>query len=104
MFRTPLRKFNALAGAVSEVVELCSSRPSAANRFYIDDIGRMYREDSFNALIIDDSADGESFVRSAASSGNDCSAEYLDTSLVSFFDFTMHINHIAYFEVRKLRF
>ena len=55
-----------LSCALAEVIELCPPCFSTSDGPDIKDVGGMQREDTFDALVVDDSPDGEDFVNSAA--------------------------------------
>jgi len=92
-------EFDGLSGALAEVIQLCASCPSASDGPDIDDVGRMYREDSLDALVVYDSADGEGFVDAAAFAGYNGSGENLEALLVAFFDSAADVYGVAYFEM-----
>jgi hypothetical protein len=60
----------------------------------------MKREDSFDALVIDNPPDGEGFVNAAAPAGDYGAGKYLRALFVTFSDSAVDIHKIAYFEVR----
>jgi len=60
----------------------------------------MEWEDSLNALVSDDTSDGESFVYSAAFSGYYGSGEDLDTDFVAFLYAASYVDGVAYFKMR----
>ena len=62
----------------------------------------MNGEYSLYALVIYDSAHREGFVNPAASACDYRAGKYLDTLLVAFFDSAVHIDHIAYLEMRYI--
>jgi hypothetical protein len=62
----------------------------------------MKREDSLDALIAYNPADGEGFVYAAASASDNGAGEYLNALLVTFFDFAADNNRIANFEMRYI--
>ena len=62
----------------------------------------MQWEDSFYALIVDDSPDGESFVNPAAFPCDYRAGKNLYTFFVAFFYAAADIYSVAYFEVRCL--
>jgi hypothetical protein len=59
-------------------------------------------EDSLDALIAYDSADGEGFVDTSASACDYDAGEYLQTLFVAFPDSAVDVHGIAYFEVRYI--
>ena len=59
----------------------------------------MEGEDSLDALVGDDSADGERFVDSAAPAGDDGAGEYLGADFVAFLYSAAHFDGVADFEV-----
>ena len=90
------------AGSLAEEIEFCTPRFATSDRPDIDDVRGMQGEDSLDALIVDDSSDGEGFVNSTASSGDYSAGEYLYTLFVAFLDAATDIYGIAYFEMRYL--
>jgi len=60
----------------------------------------MKREDSFDALVIDNPPDHEGFVNASALAGDYGSGKDLCTLFVAFFYTAVDIYNIAYFEVR----
>jgi len=61
MFAVFLGQFCGLARAFAQVIELCPSCLTAADRDNIDDVGRVEGEDAFDALAGDNAADGKHF-------------------------------------------
>jgi hypothetical protein len=100
----PLGEFDGLAGPITQIIELRSPGLAASDRPDIDNVGRMQREDSFDALVSDDSPDGEGFVNAPAFAGNDRAGEYLRSLFVAFFNSAVNLYDIAYLEVRDLAF
>jgi len=62
----------------------------------------MKGEDSFHALIANDSADSESFVNAPPSACDYRACEYLDSLFVSFLDAAADIYGVAYLEVGNI--
>jgi hypothetical protein len=104
MLRPSLRKLDTLSSSFPEIIELCASGFSASDRFDIDDVRRIEREDSFDAFVSDNSPDGKLLIYTAALFGYYGAGKNLNAGFVAFFDFTMNINGIAYLKVRKLGF
>ena len=77
MVAVPLGELDGLAGPITQIIELGSPGPAASNRLDIEDIGRMQREDSFDALVTDHSPNGEVFVNAPSFAGNDRAGKYL---------------------------
>ena len=88
-----------LSCAFAEIIELCPPCFAAANRLDIDDVGGMQREDPFDALVIDDSADCESFANAAAFACDYSAGKYLCTLFFTLLDRATDIYGIAYFKV-----
>ena len=61
----------------------------------------MKREDSFDALVVDNAPNREVFVNAASLAGDYCSCKYLGAFLVALFYTAVDIYNIAYFEVRN---
>ena len=91
-----------LSGALSEEVELCTPGFSASDGPDVEYVGRMQWEDSLDAFVADDSANGECFVDSAAPACDDGSGEYLCSDLVALLDSAVHVHDIAYLEVGNI--
>ncbi len=104
MLAVAMGQFDGLARSLAEVIEFCTSALSAADGFYIDYIRRVKREDTFDTFVIDDSADGEGGIDAAASAGDNCTAEYLDTFFVAFLDFADDVDCVADFKERYIFF
>ena len=102
MLAVSVSEADGLAGSLAKVIEFCASCFAAADRLDIDDVRRMQREDSLDALVIDDPPHSECFADAAASSGNYSAGEYLYTLFVAFLDAATDIYGIAYFKVRYL--
>jgi hypothetical protein len=98
----PLGEPDGLAGPVSQVVELRPPGLAASNRLDIEDIGRMQREDSFDALVTDNSPDCEGFVNAPAFPGDDRAGKYLCSLFVALFDSAVDLDDITYLKVRDL--
>lgn len=99
MVAVALRESDGLSGSFSEVIKFCSSGFSASNGFYVEYVGRMKGEDSFDAFVVNDSADGEGFVYSPAFSANYSSGKGLYAFFVAFLYFAFDVDDIADFEV-----
>lgn len=95
---------NSFAGSLSEEVELCSSGLSASNRLYIDDVGRVKREDAFDTFAAYHPAYGEHFIDPTSLAGDYRAVKNLDTFLLAFFDLVVDVNDIADFEIRHVFF
>ncbi len=102
MFAVAVGEFDGLAGSLAEEIEFCASCFAASGRLDIDDIGRMKREDTLDALVGDDSADSEGFVDASASAGDYRAGKYLDAFFIAFPDSAAHIYGIAYFKMRYI--
>jgi hypothetical protein len=97
-----LRKFDGLSGSLAEVVEFGLSSFSASDGFYVDDVGRVEWEDSLDAFVIDDAADGEVFVYATAFAGDNGAGENLDAFLVAFFYTAANIDGVPDLEMREV--
>ncbi len=102
MVAVPLSELDGLAGPTTQIIELGSPGLAASDRLDIENIGRVQREDSFDALVTGDSPDGEVFVYAPASAGNNRTGEYLRSLFVALFDTAVNIHYIAYLEVRDI--
>jgi hypothetical protein len=104
MFAVPLCEPDRLARSLAQVIKFCTPGFAASYRSDIDDIRRMKREDSFHALVIDDSADREIFVNAPAFAGNHRAGKYLRAFFIAFPDPAVNIHYITYLEVRDILF
>ena len=100
MFAVTLSEFYAFSASLAQEVKFCASCFSASDGSYVNDVRRMDRKDSFDALVAYDTSDSESLVYSASPAGNDGSAEGLDTGFGAFNDAALHFDDIAYFKIR----
>ena len=100
VFAVSMSESNGLSDSFAEIIEFCPSCFSTSDGANMEDIGRMEWEDSLDALIGNDAADGEGFADAAAPAGDNGAGEYLNALLVAFLDFAAHVNRIAYFEMR----
>jgi hypothetical protein len=96
----PLGEPDGLAGSVAKVVELGPPGLAASDRFDIDNVGRMQREDSLDALVGDDPPDREVFVDAPAFTGDYRAGKYLRSLFVALSDPAVNIDDITYLEVR----
>jgi hypothetical protein len=102
MIAVPLSQPDGLAGPLAEVIQFCASCLAASDRPDIQDIGRMKREDTLDALVIDDPPDRKAFVDAPALAGDYRAREYLRAFFIAFFDAAVNIHYIAYLEMRDL--
>jgi hypothetical protein len=104
MVAVPLGELDGFSASVAQVVELGPSCFAASDRLYIDHVGRMQREDSFDALVCDDSADREVFVNAPAFACDYRAGEYLRSLFVALFNPAVYLYKITYLEVGELFF
>jgi len=97
-----LGELDGLAGPITQIIELGPSGLAASDRPDIEDVGRMQREDSFNAFVGDDSPDGKGFVNAPSFAGDYRAGKYLRSLFVALFNTAMNFDDIAYLEVRDL--
>lgn len=90
------------ACAITQVIELCSSRLSASDGRYAHNVRRMKREDSLDAFLPHHPAYGEGFADSAALACDYRAVEHLCADLIALFDSAADIDNIAYLEMRNL--
>jgi hypothetical protein len=102
MFAVAMGEPDGFAGPFTEIIQFSSSCFAASGRLDINDVRRMKREYSFDALATYDSPDGEHFIDSPAFTGNYRAAKYLYPLFIALFDIVMDIDPIAYLEVRYL--
>ena len=102
MVAVPLFELDGLAGPVTQIIELGSPGLAASDRLDIEDIGRMQREDSFDALVTDHSPDREVFINAPAFAGNDRAGKYLRSLFFALFNTAVNLDDITYLEVRDL--
>jgi len=98
----PLFESDGLAGPVTQIIELGSPGLAASDRFDIEDIGRIQREDSFDTLVTDHSPDREVFINAPAFAGNDRAGKYMRSLFFALFDTAVNLDDITYLEVRDL--
>ncbi|MBA7542357.1 hypothetical protein ES705_34678 [subsurface metagenome] len=98
----PLFEPDGLAGPITQIIELGSPGLAASDRLDIEDIRRVQREDSFDALVTDHSPDREVFINAPAFAGNDRAGKYLRSLFFALFDTAVNLNDITYLEVRDL--
>ena len=102
MVAVALCEADGFAGALSQVIELCSSCLSASDGPYVEYVRRMKREDSLDAFVPDHSAYGEGFVDSAAATRDNGAVKDLGTDLIALFDSAADIDNIADLKVRDV--
>ncbi len=100
MFAVSLSEPDGFAGSLAEVIQFCPPCFSTSNGPDINYIWRVKREDSFDALVIDNPPDCEVFVNAAALAGDYCAGKYLCALFVAFSDAAADIHTIAYFKMR----
>ena len=98
----PLFELYGLAGPITQIIELGSPGLAASDRLDIEDIGRMQREDSFDALVTDYSPNGEVFINASTFASNDRAGKYLRSHFVALFNAAVNLDDITYLEVRDL--
>jgi hypothetical protein len=98
----PLSEPYGLAGPVTQIIELGPPCLAASDRLDIDDIGRMQRENSFDALATDHSPNSEVFINAPAFAGDYRAGKDLRSLFIALFDTTVYLYDIAYLEVRDL--
>ena len=102
MVAMPLFELYGLAGPITQIIELGSPGLAASDRLDIEDIRRMQREDSFDALVTDHSTDGEVFINAPSFAGNDRAGKYLRSLFLALFNTAVNLDDITYLEVRDL--
>jgi hypothetical protein len=100
----PLSELDGLTASVAQIIELGPPCFAASDRLDIEDVGRMQREDSLDALVGDDPPDGEVFVNAPAFTGNYRAGKYLRSLFVALFDSAVNLDDITYLEMRYLVF
>jgi hypothetical protein len=98
----PLSQPYALSAALPQVIQFGPADFAAADRLDIHDIGRMKGKRSFDAFIVDNTADGEHFVHAAPLAGDDHTAEDLNAGFAAFFDAAVYIHGVPDFKVGNL--
>jgi len=101
MVAMTLREPDRLTRAIAQVIQLGSSRFSASDRCYAQNIRRVKRENSLDAFLAHHPAYGESLVDSAAFACYHRAVKNLSADLVALFDSALHIDNIAYLEMRN---
>jgi hypothetical protein len=94
-----LFQLDCFAGSFAKVIELRAFCFSASNRFDIENIRRMKREDALDALITHDSPNREGLAHAPPLAGNYGAAKNLSTLFIAFFYFRIDINHIAHLKM-----
>ena len=102
MVAVPLGELDGFSASVAQIIELGPPCFAASDRLYIDDVWRMKREDSFDALVGDDPADREVFVNAPAFAGDYRAGEYLRSLFVALFNPAVYLYKITYLEVGEL--
>ena len=102
MFTVALRKLYSLAAALPQVVEFRSPRFSAPDRPDIKNVRRMQREDSFHALVRNNTPNGKGFAHPATFTRNNRARKDLYTGFIALLDLAVHIDCIAYLKIRYL--
>ncbi len=102
MGAVPVGESDGFTSSLAEVIQFCSPCFAASDGPDIENVWRMKREDSFDALVIDNPPDCEVFVNAAALAGDYCAGKYLRALFVAFSDTTVDIYNITYFEVRYI--
>jgi len=102
VFAVALNQLDGFAGALTQVIQFCPSCFAASNRLDVSNVGRMEREDSLHALIIDDSPHREGFVDTPSLAGDYRAGKNLCPLFVAFLDAAMDVHNIAYFKVRYI--
>lgn len=88
--------------AIAQVIQLRSSRLSAPDGRYVQNVRRMKREDSLDPFLPHHPAYGEGLADSAALACYHRAVKCLRANLVALLDSALHIDNIAYLEVRNL--
>jgi len=102
MVAVTLRQLDALAGALSEVVEFGTSGFAASNRPDIKNVRRMHREGSFHALVRNNTPNGKGFAHPATFTRNNRARKDLYTCFIALLDLAVHIDCIAYLKIWHL--
>ena len=102
MVAVALCQADGFACAIAQVIELCSSRLSASDGRYVQNVRRMKREDSLDPFMPHHPAYGEGLADSAALACDYRAVERLRAKLIALFDSALHIDDIAYLEVRNV--
>lgn len=102
MVAVPLGELDGLAASVAQIIELGSPGLTASDRLDIDDVRRVQRKDSFDALVTNDSPDREVFVNAPAFAGNDRAGKYLRSLFVALFNTAVNLDDITYLEMGDL--
>lgn len=99
MLAVPLCQLDGLAGSLTQIIQLCPSLFAASDRLDVHDVGRMYREDTLDAFVVDDSPYREALVDAPAFAGDYRACKYLRTLFVAFFNTAVNVHYIAHLEV-----
>jgi hypothetical protein len=100
VFAVSLGELDCLAAPLAQVIKLGPPCFAASDWFDVDNVGRMQRKDSLDALVGDDPPDREVFVDAAAFAGDNRAGEYLRSLFVALSDPAVNLDDITYLEVR----
>ena len=89
------------AGAVAEVIQLRAADAALAFYFQLFDFWRVERENTFDAFVIHNAADGERLVDAVPFFHDHGAGENLDTFLVPFDNSLVDIDNVADIELRR---
>ena len=89
-----------LAHAVTEIVKLSSANLTVSYNLNLADNGRMNGEYSFNSAAVRYSSYSKGLGNSAVLLGDNCSFKNLNSELVAFLDFNMHLYSVTDFDNR----
>lgn len=102
MVAVPLGQSDGLARPLPEEVEFGPAFLAAADGLDVQDVRRMQRENSFHALVINDSPDREACVNAPAFTGDDRPGKDLRALLVALFDAAVNVHNIADLKMRDI--
>lgn len=104
MVAVSLGQLYCLTRSLPQEIQLCSSCFAASYGLDVHNIRRIKRKDSLDALIAGKPPHGEHFVDSSAFAGDDRAGEYLDSFLIAFLDFAVHVNYVTYLKIGHIFF
>ena len=100
MVAVPLSESDGLAASLTQIMQLGTPCFAASDRLDIENVGRMQREDSLDALVGDYSPDCEVFVNAPAFAGDYRAGKYLRAGFVALLDTAVDLDDITYLEMR----
>ena len=102
MVAVPLGQPGGFPGTIPKIVEFGTLGLAATDGLYVNYVGRIDREYPLHALVADETADRKGLIDTAAPASDHRAGKDLYAGLGTFGDLAVHIDRIAYFEIRNL--